>query len=125
MSDPDDADRLPAAPPAESGPIDDVPTVACERCGREWRLDYELEDLRVGNQAVEQFALDHRRHTGHFPDDVSTWQADCRNCPESVERLDEAPTRRWARTHARHTRHAVDIAHASLEEPRRVAPEDG
>jgi len=121
VSDPDDADRLPAASPGDSAPIDDVPTVACERCDREWRLDYELEDLRVGNQAVEQFALDHRRHTGHFPDDVSTWQADCRNCPEAVERLEEAPARRWAEVHARHTRHAVDLDHASVGDPERIA----
>jgi hypothetical protein len=124
VPDHDDSDRLPAAPPSESEPIDDVPTVACERCGREWRLDYELEDLRVGNQAVEQFALDHRHHTGHFPDGVTTWQADCRNCPETVERLEESATRRWARTHARHTRHAVDLVHASLDEPDRVGPDE-
>lgn len=89
--------------------VDDMPTVSCSRCGREWDLSYELDELRVGNQAVEQFALDHHRHTGHFPDDVSTWRADCRRCPEEIERLGEEAARRWGRTHARHTRHSVEI----------------
>jgi hypothetical protein len=90
-------------------PVDDTPTVTCTTCGREWSLDYELDELRVGNQAVEQFALDHMRHAGHFPDDVSTWRADCRHCPEVEERLGERPARRWAQTHARHTGHEVLI----------------
>ncbi len=97
-------------------PSDDVPTIACERCDREWALEYELDELRVGNQAVEQFALDHRRHTGHFPDGVSTWLAECRQCPESSEHLREPAARRFAETHARHTGHAVELAHASLAE---------
>ncbi|WEL20449.1 hypothetical protein [Halorhabdus sp. BNX81] len=112
---PNDSDEGPAGPlgPAD---IEDVPTITCERCGREWDLAYELEELAVGNQALEQFALDHQRHTGHFPDGVSTWQADCRQCPESVQRLDERGARRWAQTHARHTDHAVELTHAD-EEP--------
>lgn len=101
--------------PAELDDVDDTPTIACERCGRSWDLAYELDEIGVGNQAVEQFALDHHRHTGHFPDGVSTWQADCRQCPEGVQRLDETAARRWARTHARHTRHAVAIEHADAE----------
>ncbi|MHB9285884.1 hypothetical protein ACKVMT_02455 [Halobacteriales archaeon Cl-PHB] len=101
-------------------PPDDVPVVSCTRCGREWDLSYELEDMMVGNQAVEQFALDHHRHTGHYPDDLSTWLASCRHCPESVERLSEDGARRWAETHARHTSHDVDLDHASLNEPERI-----
>ena len=104
---PDDRD-IPVGPEAET----DLPTVSCERCGREWDLAYELEALAVGNQALEQFALDHQRHTGHFPDGVSTWQADCRQCPESIQRLDERAARRWAETHARHTAHTVAVGHA-------------
>lgn len=91
------------------------PTIACSRCDREYDLAYELEELQVGNQAVEKFALDHRRHTGHFPDGVSTWEADCRQCPETVARLDEDAAVRWARTHARHTRHSVEVSHADVE----------
>lgn len=103
--------------------VEDLPTVSCARCGREWTLEYELSDLRVGNQAVTRFALDHKRHTGHYPDGVSTWRAECRHCPEHVERLEERPTRRWARTHARHTRHSVELHHASLDEPALVDSE--
>jgi hypothetical protein len=86
-------------------------TVSCERCDREWNLSAELD--AVGNQAFEQFALDHRQHTGHFPDGVATWRAVCRNCPEETERLAKAGVTRWARTHARHTRHAVEVRHAT------------
>lgn len=96
--------------------VDDTPTISCERCGRSWDLDYELDEMAVGNRAVEQFALDHQRHTGHFPDDVSTWLATCRQCPEQVQRLEENAVRRWAKTHARHTRHTVAIEHADSEE---------
>ena len=110
--------------PTDPNAVDDTPTIACERCGRTWDLRYELDELNVGNQAVEQFALDHQRHTGHFPDGISTWTARCRQCPESVQRLSESPTRRWARTHARHTNHTVAVDHADLEEPLLVdAPE--
>lgn len=105
------------------GPTDDgVPTVACSRCDREWRLDYELAELAVGNQAVEQFALDHHRHTGHFPDDVSTWRVRCRRCPETAAHLAERAARRWAESHARHTRHSVELLHADLADPERVEP---
>jgi hypothetical protein len=91
-------------------PTDDrVPTVTCSRCGRAWDLGYELDDMQVGNRALEQFALDHRRHTGHFPDDVTPWLVECRNCPDEDAFLSERPARRWARTHARHTRHVVDV----------------
>lgn len=100
-------------PPSE---VDDTPTVSCSRCDREWDLAYELDDLGVGNQAVEQFALDHKRHTGHFPDGVETWRADCRHCPERSEHLGERGAFRWAETHARHTRHAVVVHHATGEE---------
>ena len=93
--------------------VDDMPRISCSRCGQEWDLGYELDELRVGNQAVEQFALDHRRHTGHFPDDISTWLADCLQCPEETERLHEDAARRWGQTHARHTRHSVEIRHAT------------
>ena len=114
----DDAPRGPATTDA----VDDVPTVACERCGREWDLAYELEEMRVGNQALEQFALDHRRHTGHFPDGVATWRAECRNCPEGAERLSEDAAHRWAEVHARHASHAVDLHHADGEGTTRIEP---
>lgn len=105
MVDPPD----PEPPAGESDPLDDVPRVACSRCDREWVLDYELDDLRAGNRALEQFALDHQRHTGHFPDDVRPWLVDCRRCPEAHGYLTERPARRWAETHARHTGHAVEL----------------
>lgn len=102
--------------PSPSGDPDPAPelTIACRRCDREWDLSDEL--ATVGNQAPEQFALDHRRHTGHFPDGVATWRIVCRHCPEEAERLDEAPARRWAETHARHTRHDVEIRRAAGDE---------
>lgn len=58
-------------------PESGVPTVSCSRCGREWELEFELKELSAGNRAVEQFALGHERHTGHFPDDVTLWLVDC------------------------------------------------
>ena len=90
---------------------DDVglPTVSCTRCDREWTLDHELDDLHAGNRAVEQFALDHERHTGHFPDDVTPWVVRCRRCPDGDRFLSERPARRWATAHSRHTRHAVRL----------------
>lgn len=104
-----------------SSEVDDVPTVSCSRCDRSWALDYELDELRVGNQAVEKFALDHRQHTGHFPDDVTAWVVDCRQCPDGEAFLSERPARRWAEGHARHTHHSLEIRHdeerASLVEP--------
>lgn len=92
-----------------------TPTVTCTRCDREWDLGYELDDLAVGNQSFEQFALDHMRHTGHFPDSVSPWVASCRQCPDSEMFLSERPARRWAQTHARHTRHDVALERAGEE----------
>jgi hypothetical protein len=123
VSDPSDA---PASGPPGADDVDDTPTIACERCGREWDLAYELDDMHVGNQAVAQFALDHHRHTGHFPDGVATWRADCRHCTEGVERLEQQGARRWAETHARHTTHTVALQHADGETTTRVdAPGDG
>lgn len=113
MSDPNDG--APDSDPfsASDAPVDDTPTVSCERCDREWDVAYELDELGVGNQAVEQFALDHKRHTGHYPDGVGTWLADCRNCPEGTERLSEDGASRWGEIHARHTRHAVEVSRAT------------
>lgn len=90
-------------------PESGVPTITCKRCGRTCELNYELEELYAGNRAVEQFALDHERHTGHFPDDVTPWIVECRQCPDGEEFLEERPTRRWAKAHARHTNHTVDL----------------
>jgi hypothetical protein len=87
-------------------------TMTCSRCGRSWDLAYELDELQVGNRAAEQFALDHHRHTGHYPDGVSPWVANCQQCPETEQFLAERPAERFARTHARHTGH--DLA---LESP--------
>jgi hypothetical protein len=105
--------------------VDDVPEVACSRCDRTWDLAYELEDLQVGNRALERFALDHRSHTGHFPDDVTPWLVDCRRCPDEESFLAKAPARRWAETHARHTRHAVDVHPPEADDPTRVEPDGG
>ncbi|KAB1197805.1 MULTISPECIES: hypothetical protein [Haloferax] len=107
--------------PPPTAPIDDTPTVSCSRCGNEWDLAYELDELKLGNQSVEQFALDHHRHTGHFPDDVSPWVTNCRQCPATDQFLSEGAARRWARTHARHTRHDVAVDHA--DEQSVVTPE--
>jgi len=96
--------------------LDDPPTVSCARCDHRWELDYELEDLRAGNRAFEQFALDHERHTGHYPDDVTPWIVTCRRCPDGEQFLSERPARRWATTHARHTRHEVDLRTPDGEE---------
>lgn len=115
------------APDDSSAPVDavdDLPTVSCTRCGREWDLAYELDELVAGNQAVEQFALDHKQHTGHFPDDAATWLARCRNCPGGVERLSSRAARRWAEVHARHTRHSVAVSHGTDGDPVLVEPGD-
>lgn len=88
---------------------EDLPTVVCDRCDRRWTLEYELDELQAGNRALEQFALDHERHTGHFPDGVHPWIVACRRCPDGDRYLAERPARRWAETHARHTGHAVDL----------------
>jgi hypothetical protein len=89
--------------------IDDTPTVTCSRCDAEWDLEYELETLRVGNRALERFALDHKRHAGHFPDEVRPWTVACERCSDGDEFLAERPARRWAETHARHTGHSVSL----------------
>ena len=88
---------------------DGVPTVSCSRCGRTWTLDVELAELHAGNRAVEQFAMDHHRHVGHYPDDVRPWIVDCQRCPDGDVYLEERPARRWALTHARHARHEVVV----------------
>ncbi len=104
------------------GGIDDVPQVSCSRCNRTWELAYELDELQVGNRALERFALDHRRHTGHFPDDITPWLVECRRCPDEDAFLSETPARRWARTHARHTGHAVDLYPPDSDHTERVEP---
>lgn len=109
----DTASQSAGADPETSA--DNTPTVSCSQCDRTWELDYELESLYAGNQAFEQFALDHQRHTGHFPDDITPWTVDCQQCPAGDDYLDEAPARRWAETHARHTRHRVRLRHAASE----------
>ncbi|WP_397541151.1 hypothetical protein [Salinarchaeum sp. IM2453] len=93
----------------QSDDFENVPVVSCTRCGREWELTYELDELQAGNRAVEQFALDHERHTGHLPDDISPWIADCENCPAGEQFLSKRPAKRWAVTHARHTYHSIDL----------------
>ena len=103
--------------------VNNTPTVRCSRCDREWDLGYELDVRRAGNAAVEQFALDHERHTGHFPDEVTPWIADCRHCPDEDRYLSERPARRWAETHARHTGHEVELSHGS-EESGLIDPDD-
>lgn len=95
--------------PDEPGALETVPTVTCSRCDREWDLDFELDELASGNQVVERFALDHHRHTGHFPDEVTPWVTACRHCPQGEEFLSERAARRWAAIHSRHTSHAVDV----------------
>lgn len=115
VSDPDDSPSIDAEEP---------PTVTCKRCDREWDLSKEFDELGVGNHAVEQFALDHQRHAGHFPDGIETWRAKCRNCPEEVERLTRDAATRWAETHARHTRHRVELLHARSDERTIVGDEE-
>ncbi len=104
--------------------IDDTPTIRCSRCDDSWSLDYELDEMQMGNQAVERFALDHHRHTGHFPDDVTPWVVDCRQCPDSDQFLSETPARRWAETHVRHTRHTVTVAVPDADSPDVIAPSE-
>jgi len=106
-------------------PPDGAPTVTCSRCGREWDLDYELEELHAGNDALEQFAIDHERHTGHFPDDVTPWIAACTRCPGREAFLTERPARRWAQTHARHTGHGVELRAPGGDEPALVEGQNG
>ena len=118
---PDDIDRT---PPALDEPVDDTPTICCSRCDKTWELSYELETLYAGNQAFEQFALDHKRHTGHFPDDISPWVVDCQQCPDAEAYLDERPARRWAETHARHTSHPVELRYEAGGIDERIEPDD-
>lgn len=103
----DDLDAFPAAD------FENTPVVTCSQCDREWELAYELDELHAGNQAYEQFALDHKRHTGHYPDDVTPWIAECQRCPDTEQFLSERPARRWATTHARHTGHHVSLEHGT------------
>ncbi|WP_418281609.1 hypothetical protein [Halorubrum sp. DTA98] len=100
-----------------------MPTVACSRCDHEWDLAYELDELAAGNRAVEQFAMDHERHTGHYPDGVTPWIADCRVCPDGSRFLAERPARRFARTHARHTGHPVDLSKPDADVTETVSEE--
>jgi hypothetical protein len=102
------SDENPVDPDREQS-IETTPTVSCSRCGREWDLSYELDELHAGNRAVEQFAMDHHRHTGHYPDDIASWLVECRQCPAGEQFLAERPARRFASTHARHTRHTVAV----------------
>ena len=99
-----------------------TPTVRCSRCDETWDLTYELDELHAGNRALEQFALDHERHTGHYPDDVTPWIVRCRRCPDGEQFLSERPARRWARSHARHTRHSVEIDQPENEDSVIVGP---
>jgi len=111
---------------SDDDPVEMTPTVACSRCGREWELTDELDNQQAGNRALEQFALDHHRHTGHYPDDVTPWIATCRRCPDREQFLSERPARRFAETHARHTGHAVSLKPPESEENERIGPpEDG
>jgi len=116
---PEDPDGREDTPTPDRDPdrVEDAPTVSCTRCGEAWDLAFELEELRAGNQALEQFALDHERHTGHFPDDVTPWLVDCRRCPDGEAYLGERAARRWAMTHARHTGHAVEVVSPDGEAP--------
>ncbi|QIB76214.1 hypothetical protein GL213_01620 [Halogeometricum borinquense] len=116
------SDRTDDIDQTHSNDIEDTPSVTCSRCDREWDLSYELDDLEVGNQSFEQFALDHMRHTGHFPDGISPWIVSCRHCPEEEEFLAASAAQRWSKTHARHTRHSIEVTHAD-EETTVVSPE--
>lgn len=127
MTDDDDhRPKLPEGPIDDTPPVDavdDLPTVTCSRCDREWDLAYELDVRHAGNDAVEQFALDHHRHTGHFPDDVSPWVVECRHCPQRDQYLSERPARRFAETHARHTGHEVTLDHEP-DDPVTITPDE-
>ena len=120
---PDDPEPPDASIDADAA--DNTPTVTCSQCDRTWELEYELDALYAGNQAFEQFALDHKRHTGHFPDDVTPWIADCERCPATEQYLDEEPARRWAETHARHTSHPVGLTHTPSDVAVTVTAERG
>lgn len=110
--------------PHPDDPPDAAPTVSCSRCDHTWTLEYELDELHAGNRALEQFALDHERHVGHFPDDVRPWLADCTRCPQAEPFLEERPARRWAGTHARHARHDVELHPPESEDAEVVEPDE-
>jgi len=105
---------------SDDTPEEMTPTVECSRCGQSWDLSYELDQRHAGNQALEQFAMDHHRHTGHFPDDVTPWVVDCRHCPEQDRYLSERPAKRFAETHARHTDHALTVDGPEIDQPLRI-----
>lgn len=107
----------------ENHPTEMVPSVECSRCGRTWELSYELDQRHAGNQALEQFAMDHHRHTGHFPDEVRPYTVNCRRCPEADQYLSERPARRFAETHARHTGHSIELSGPGIEEPEQFGPD--
>lgn len=122
----DSPDQGPSRGPLEGPVPDDVsdaPTVQCSACEEEWDLTYELDELRAGNRAVEQFALDHYRHTGHYPDDVTPWVASCRQCPTEESYLEGRPARRFGETHARHTLHSVDIVGPDEDQRDTIEPD--
>ena len=107
---------------SDDDPIEMTPTVSCSRCDREWELSYELDDQAAGNRALEQFALDHQRHTGHYPDEVTPWIANCQHCPAGERFLAERPARRFAQTHARHTGHELTLQPPDSETDERIEP---
>lgn len=99
-----------------------APTISCSTCGETWTLSYELDELHAGNRALEQFALDHFRHTGHYPDDVTPWTASCQQCPAEERYLERRPAQRFGETHARHTRHSV-VVESPTNEPHEIDPD--
>lgn len=105
--------------PQEPSDPDSTPTVTCSICDWEWSLEYELDELQAGNGAVSQLAMDHYRHTGHYPDGVTPWVVDCLECHDGEQFLRERPARRFAQTHARHTGHEIEIEPPDGEPERR------
>jgi hypothetical protein len=120
--DPDESEPAPDPTADPEHQPDRVPTVSCSQCDRSWTLNRELDELNAGNRALEQFGLDHYRHTGHYPDDVTPWLVECQRCVKNDRFLSERPARRWARTHARHTHHDV-LIRSPEGEPQRIDPE--
>ncbi len=106
-----------------STPADVDPTVSCSTCGREWKLSYELDELHAGNRALEQFALDHYRHTGHYPDTATPWVVSCQQCPVEEQYLEQRPARRFGETHARHTQHTVVLEEPDGDHRDKIEPE--
>jgi hypothetical protein len=108
--------------PEDTGPerqspkgADPAPTISCSTCGETWDLSFELDELHAGNRALEQFALDHFRHTGHYPDNVAPWTASCQQCPAEERYLERRPAQRFGETHARHARHSVVVESPSKD----------